>query len=117
MDFAPLQFSEPNSTMAFRVLILHWILTLVWGLALNDTGGGFYYCRLVMPGPVLSFSEIGHEPMPWIFTFCGCVLLCVLGIVDKYRFNRSSRLAFYPLPLFVMTQILLMGLNFSSTRH
>lgn len=101
--------------MAFGALIIHWVLILCWGLAMNDAGG-YLYCRLVMPYPDFSLTGLATSLVPWIFTVFGSLLLVFLGVADKRHFNRPSRLAFYPVPLFALTQVLLMWLNFASTR-
>jgi hypothetical protein len=96
--------------MACGALVLHWVLFLGWGLAMNEAGG-YLYCRLVMPEADFSSSGFPLSPVPWLFTIAGLVLLLLLGIVDRQYFRRSIRVAFYPLPLFAVTQLLLLYLS------
>jgi hypothetical protein len=96
--------------MALGALVLHWSLFLGWGLAMNKAGG-YLYCRLVMPDPEFSWSGFPRLPVPWLFTLAGLIVLLVLGTADRWYFHRSLRVAFYPLVLFALTQVLLMYLG------
>jgi len=99
-----------NAAMAFSVLLLHWLAFLIWGFAFNDSGG-YLYCRVAMPNPMPLVGLFTH-----IFTIAGCVILAALGYADKRLLGVSNRVAFYPLPLFVITQLVLAWVLFSSMR-
>ena len=101
--------------MAFGALIVHWVLIVGWGLAMNNQGG-YLYCRLAVPNPDLSWFGITLHPVPWIFTITGCAVLALLGIADRRLLHLSSRRAFYPLMLFPLTQAVLAWVNLFTTR-
>ena len=97
--------------MAFSALLLHWFLFLVWGMALNDSGGCLY-CRIVMPDAMQIVGLFTHS-----FTIAACVAITALGFADRRLLGLSARIAFYPLPLLIITQILLAWALFSTTRY
>lgn len=97
--------------MAFSLLIIHWILTVIWGIALNNSGG-YHYCRIVMPDPFAFY----HGDLYHSFTIIGIAGFICLGIADRKLLGLSNRKSFYPLVLFLITQILLTWLNLISIR-
>lgn len=96
--------------MAMGALITHWLLLFGYGLAFNDQGGSDY-CILTMP------SLRDPEVVSWVFTVVGLIVLCTLGSIDRLRLKLSWRFAFYPLPLFVISQLFSMTLLEWGTRY
>ena len=90
-------------SMAMSALILHWVLLFGWGLAFNDQGG-YRYCRLTMA----SVRDV--ELTPWAFSVGGMLVLILLGRADRWGLKLGVRAAYYPLPLFVATQLFAMWL-------
>ena len=80
--------------MAWAILVTHWVLLFGWGMALNDTAGGYFYCRIAMPH--LNYAS------SWVFS---ALVLAVLIFVDaSTRNRRQAKWAFYPAALFAITQ-------------
>lgn len=104
-------FSPRPTTMALGLLALHWLLLIGWGFAQNDSAGGYQYCRLTMP-------SIQHTKLtPWVFSAVVLLLLLILGILDRKKLGLSFRRSYYPVPLFIMSQLLSMWLLMASTRY
>jgi hypothetical protein len=114
MQPRPLEYETPQQAsrrwfgLAAGLLAVHWLLTIGWGLALNDSGS-YLYCRLAMPGDRDLLSA------PWLFTWVGIVVLFLLGRADRSLFRISRRASAYPAAVFVFTQLFLYWLNRMST--
>jgi len=96
--------------MGFAILVIHWLLLFVWGIGLNDIGGGYLYCRMAMPG------QLSHGLTPWIFTATLCILLSWTGSVEHRR-GRSVWMAYLPVLLFILTQSFALWLHLNSIRR
>src|SRR5436190_23535549 len=64
--------------IAAAVVLLHWVLLFGWGLAFNDAGRGYLYCRIVVP---LHFDLTST---PGLFSVGGTVLIALLGIAAQW---------------------------------
>ena len=96
--------------MALAALTIHWVLLFGYGLALNDSGGSDY-CELTM-------ASFRHPKFtPWTFNAIGMFALIILGVLDSKRLHLHSRLAFYPIPLFLITQLIAIWLLEAGTRY
>jgi hypothetical protein len=116
MQPRPLEYETPRDAsrrwfgFAAGLLAVHWLLTVGWGFALNDSGG-YLYCRLVMPWGRDMLSA------PWLFTWSGIVVLLLLGRADQALLKMPRRVATYPTAVFVFTQLFLYWLHRMSTLH
>src|SRR5262245_50614656 len=113
----PLEYQRPDLTRrrwlgsALALLVLHGVLFFGWGLALNNSGHGYLYCRLAMP------CGFDLSDTPWLFTFAGVAGLLILGVFDNLFLRISRRLAFYPAVGFAFTQMLAWWLCMRNTRY
>src|SRR2546426_5295229 len=107
----PKSLSRLRPGFALGAVILHWALLFGWGILLNDSAGGYVYCRLTMPGPFDWFAT------GWIFTAVGVGVVFALGVLDRTRLNRSAWVAFLPTLLFLLTQIFSLWFNVTSVRY
>lgn len=87
---------KPERVAAWFLLASHAVLFFGWGLALNDTAGGYHYCRLVVPDNYLNSG--------WIFSLLGVAVFGSLHVYGRHRRRSLWSGTLAPLLLFLSIQ-------------
>jgi len=94
-------------SLAWLVLSVHLVLLFGFGLMLNDFGG-YLYCRLVIPSP--------YDASCWLFTIAMPVVIGMLGHTDHQQRGKSLRVSYYPIPVFLISQLIIYYMAMVATR-
>jgi hypothetical protein len=94
--------------VALSLSILHAVLLVGWGLLLNESLGGYRYCRFTMP--------LLRDEGSWVFSIIGIVILIGVAAIDRFKFRLHPRLCWYSIPVFVVTQLFALYLMETNAR-
>ncbi len=90
---------------SWTLVALHVLITIIWGLMLNNTVHGYLYMRLTYQ----NFTDLifGYIYSVFIFTVVFCAILLLIEFFERKSGVVFKRNTISPLTIFILFQVLI----------